>query len=91
MNTAFSKLQQHLPLAVLKRSISNTRVINLNGVATAPTACGIETQDDTVKSISTLNNVVATAPTACGIETVTEVAKLSTKFLSCNSTYRLRY
>ena len=37
-------------------------------VATAPTACGIETHLNTVELIHEQNHV-ATAPTACGIET----------------------
>ena len=36
-------LQQHLPLAVLKRVRNNTDKAYLCSVATAPTACGIET------------------------------------------------
>ena len=83
-------LQQHLPLAVLKqvykRSMSDT--YNLK-VATALTACGIETlgygENGEVKSW-----VVATALTACGIET-TDAAKIPVFAAGCNSTYRLRY
>ena len=36
-------------------------------VATAPTACGIETDGDNCRALRYLS--VATAPTACGIET----------------------
>ncbi len=42
---------------------------NLNKVATAPTACGIETL---LSSSPTTVYSVATAPTACGIETKIE-------------------
>ena len=62
-------LQQHLPLAVLKQTIINnisTSFINI--VATAPTACGIETFKP-IGLITRPMSQVATAPTACGIET----------------------
>ena len=61
-------LQQHLPLAVLKRTCRRTIFIKKYKVATAPTACGIETVATLVASAASLQPV-ATAPTACGIET----------------------
>ena len=43
VGTIYSRLQQHLPLAVLK-PLSPLALVTLpNLVATAPTACGIET------------------------------------------------
>ena len=60
-------LQQHLPLAVLKLEFRANNSIEVF-VATALTACGIETvmplSDGTLAS-----GFVATALTACGIET----------------------
>ena len=61
------QLQQHLPLAVLK---PNTLMYSHNiraKVATALTACGIETIFLQVSF--KLSKTVATALTACGIET----------------------
>ena len=58
-------------------------------VATVLTACGIETSSDTHEPLETLS-CVATVLTACGIETVFCFIIL-VPFLSCNSTYRLRY
>ena len=60
-------MQQHLPLAVLKPSLYKHRP-NASLVATAPTACGIETREAGVFAPET-ECWVATAPTACGIET----------------------
>ena len=59
-------LQQHLPLAVLKR-INHDDFPPCYKVATALTACGIETNTP-LKTCSALK--VATALTACGIETL---------------------
>ena len=59
-------LQQHLPLAVLKR-INHDDFPPCYKVATALTACGIETNTP-LKTCSALK--VATALTACGIETI---------------------
>ena len=61
-------MQQRLPLAVLKleefrASANETR----NWVATALTACGIETPK--VSGAPSNSSTVATALTACGIET----------------------
>ena len=65
----FSWLQQRLPLAVLKRSNANGWANMKSAVATALTACGIETITPTLRdSQETL--IVATALTACGIETL---------------------
>ena len=63
-----SKLQQYLPLAVLKPT--NARVISLilSFVATVPTACGIETEISLEQQFCDVKSV-ATVPTACGIET----------------------
>ena len=60
------KLQQRLPLAVLKLSIQSISGSS-KVVATALTACGIET--DGLFVLASGNNKVATALTACGIET----------------------
>ena len=61
-------LQQHLPLAVLKRHLirDNKALLHLV-VATALTACGIETVCCSISRRSSVG--VATALTACGIET----------------------
>ena len=65
-------MQQHLPLAVLKHAGGNGKVIyDRSKVATAPTACGIETI--TFVCGRELDAAVATAPTACGIETCGKV------------------
>ena len=62
-------LQQHLPLAVLKpQKYLQNELIHLRQVATAPTACGIETAGITIRHTK-VSFLVATAPTACGIET----------------------
>ena len=64
------ELQQHLPLAVLKRSFNLIHFwILFFIVATAPTACGIETIHALYGRVFR-NPHVATAPTACGIETL---------------------
>ena len=57
-------------------------------VATALTACGIETYDDYVLGVEV--SLVATALTACGIETI-EASYISSLCISCNGAYRLRY
>ena len=62
-----SKLQQHLPLAVLKQ-YSLAKEAGFIYVATAPTACGIETLR--LRRFDSPPSMVATAPTACGIETL---------------------
>ena len=81
------ELQQRLPLAVLKPSwICKSKWKRL--VATALTACGIETPRS-LRFLS-LTVSVATALTACGIETAI-VALLIQEIISCNSAYRLRY
>ena len=59
-------------------------------VATALTACGIET----LRRISRASNSaerVATALTACGIETPIATGHSVAYDFSCNSAYRLRY
>ena len=86
------KLQQYLPLAVLKpKEYLDELAEQFGEVATVPTACGIETIN---YAKNTRNKVlqVATVPTACGIETltITAVAPIATS-AGCNSTYRLRY
>ena len=58
-------------------------------VATAPTACGIETHLQI--RILIQKDLVATAPTACGIETNIYSGYYDDGTPSCNSTYRLRY
>ena len=60
------RLQQHLPLAVLKLIYFIFFLFRIF-VATAPTACGIETLGLLALFVPFL--LVATAPTACGIET----------------------
>ena len=62
------KLQQHLPLAVLKPD-AVVKFHDIGCVATAPTACGIETREIMPITWYGITNLVATAPTACGIET----------------------
>ena len=61
------KLQQRLPLAVLKPSKVNLKTNILPQVATALTACGIETRFRDV--LNSLLLKVATVLTAYGIET----------------------
>ena len=68
---------------------SETRGSNSIAVATALTACGIETRPY-LHNGPRLHQV-ATALTACGIETQNKVFFMHILFLSCNSTYRLRY
>ena len=65
----FFKLQQYLPLAVLKRlhHMLVSRQSSNESVATVPTACGIETVAFSFLLVATSR--VATVPTACGIET----------------------
>ena len=59
-------------------------------VATALTACGIETTPQLGSVV--LVPVVATALTACGIETHVEPYYCNRRLeYCCNSTYRLRY
>ena len=61
------KLQQYLPLAVLKlRDIIS--FLAAKRVATVLTACGIETKD-AIKDNNVFFMIVATVLTACGIET----------------------
>ena len=61
-------LQQRLPLAVLKPCFITASAVFAGEVATALTACGIETE----ALAFVINNriLVATALTACGIETL---------------------
>ena len=66
--TAAVKLQQCLPLAVLKPESLDFLSESLDSVATVLTACGIETVAPTV-SLAPSVPVVATVLTACGIET----------------------
>ena len=82
------KLQQYLPLAVLK-PIKDVKTKALKIVATVLTACGIETEDF-YNGMAYGSAYVATVLTACGIETPSSEDDL---FLEsgCNSTYRLRY
>ena len=65
-----TKLQQYLPLAVLKLNIINELIVAFTRVATVLTACGIETRYIPFAKEST-SNQVATVLTACGIETET--------------------
>ena len=58
-------------------------------VATALTACGIETSS--WHNVTKIIGIVATALTACGIETTALIDLMVIKFSSCNSTYRLWY
>ena len=81
-------LQRRLPLAVLKRVHVSYRFRLLLLVATALTACGIETQDRMATNFDNLN--VATALTACGIET-SFAFHMCHHTTSCNGAYRLRY
>ena len=60
-------MQQYLPLAVLKLSISNLTLELTLKVATVLTACGIETKI-MCKKCGGIGKV-ATVLTACGIET----------------------
>ena len=63
-----AKLQQCLPLAVLKHKPIDLPSRVCDEVATVLTACGIETQHiNTIITLKTI--VVATVLTACGIET----------------------
>ena len=63
------RLQQYLPLAVLKLdTIDQLLIIIRIHVATVLTACGIETGSNSVTS-GQGSIVVATVLTACGIET----------------------
>ena len=64
----FRSLQQHLPLAVLKLILPHIKTKQMPTVATALTACGIETALLWWYFLSVLLKV-ATALTACGIET----------------------
>ena len=58
-------------------------------VATVLTACGIETK---FYQFPSWFGKVATVLTACGIETQLRISNaFGFSFLSCNSTYRLRY
>ena len=61
-------MQRRLPLAVLKLFISSSILIS-SKVATALTACGIETKSCYFPHLLVFGGV-ATALTACGIETV---------------------
>ena len=63
-----TKLQQYLPLAVLKLENYQNSENTLNIVATVPTACGIETRTKILWMWLDIQSV-ATVPTACGIET----------------------
>ena len=59
-------------------------------VATALTACGIETHNVSIQDVGDI--IVATALTACGIETATDFNLSLASFIRrCNSAYRLRY
>ena len=83
------KLQQCLPLAVLKQSHTWNLMTMSTTVATVLTACGIETIYQHIINVVLVVRV-ATVLTACGIETIMESLTI---FLSprCNSAYRLRY
>ena len=67
--TPIKKLQQHLPLAVLKLRHLTSTVPEFLTVATALTACGIETCEHHVEPYYYSRRLVATALTTCGIET----------------------
>ena len=91
INSAPGKLQQYLPLAVLKqcRNVGGESSYFFH-VATVPTACGIETFFFFVWA--TVFDHVATVPTACGIETKLQLSSaVISSVRRCNSTYRLRY
>ena len=65
----FCKLQQYLPLAVLKRFGIKDKCFNESCcVATVPTVYGIETSLELILFLYK-NLLVAIVPTACGIET----------------------
>ena len=79
------RLQQCLPLAVLKLNILSGILPDLK-VATVLTACGIETTDISFSLYIVID--VATVLTACGIETVLLVAmkkalKVATVLTAC--------
>ena len=84
-------LQQHLPLAVLKHSLNESccciRIVLLQ--QHLPLAV-LKLHNKADKAQGNIM-VVATAPTACGIETGADQALPYMTSDSCNSTYRLRY
>ena len=85
------KLQQYLPLAVLKLTMI-LGVFWFQGsflVATVLTACGIETPPYFCYQFWYIVDV-ATVLTACGIETMA-LKPIWFWISRCNSTYRLRY
>ena len=75
---AFAKLQQYLPLAVLKLFLTSDTFTTNFWVATVLTACGIETEVKENKRKASV--LVATVLTACGIETL---HVLHETFLKC--------
>ena len=58
-------------------------------VATVPTVYGIETQGSVC--LNSVDDMVATVPTVYGIETDRLHCFPILNYMSCNSTYRLRY
>ena len=72
--SSFVRLQQCLPLAVLKHFILLQPLALLPKVATVLTACGIETV--LTLRVRSLAELVATVLTACGIETFATFSKL---------------
>ena len=87
-----SKLQQHLPFTVLKRTNKELKFILNFNVATALTVYGIETGRCGCIWQRLCIYQVATALTVYGIEThVQTQIPLQSSFVCCNSTYRLRY
>ena len=82
LQTGSIVLQQHLPLAVLKLLRFGDDDYSLIFVATAPTACGIETTDMSRLTNDLPNQLQQHLPLAV-------LKRYDTT--DCNSTYRLRY
>ena len=84
------KLQQHLPLAVLKLNVSHLCLrLLVVSVATALTACGIETLP-VGKAAKLLTRLQQHLPLAV-LKPIVLTAAVPCIEQGCNSTYRLRY
>ena len=84
-------LQQHLPFTVLKlaREYAYEASILLRELQQHLPFTVLKLNHYII--IISCNIYVATAPTVYGIETLQQLVHLELLFLSCNSTYRLRY
>ena len=90
MDIADRRLQQCLPLAVLKLIDAVQALRNLCHVATVPTACGIETIISPISMANTPGKLQQCLPLAV-LKQLYHPYQWRIYQVSCNSAYRLRY